>query len=351
MKQVLTRRDFLKKTTTGMAGLALLPWLPKPWEDQGAGFLTDDLGRVAIHSISVYQRPDDKSKIICQRFRDEILNVYYEEVSESGPGYNPRWLRVWRGYVHTAYIQRVRYQLNPLQEKFPEKGALAQVTVPHTQVFRRLYGGEWVPYYRLYYGSNHWIMGVDEGPDGKPWYRLKDELLKVEYHAPAAHFRVIKAEEITPLSPNVPPGDKRIEVSIARQTLTAYEGDRVVLKTKVSTGLFDRSPETKPIPTDTPLGTFRVQSKVPSKHMGDGNLTDDITAYELPGVPWVSFFEPKTGVAFHGTYWHDNFGLPMSHGCVNMRTEEALWIYRWTTPTATIDDWAQVGYGTVVEVT
>ena len=70
---------------------------------------------------------------------------------------------------------------------------------------------------------------------------------------------------------------------------------------------------------------------MPSRHMGDGELTDDIDAYELPGVPWVSFFH-KDGYAFHGTYWHDNFGRKMSHGCVNMQNAAAKWLYRWSLP-------------------
>jgi lipoprotein-anchoring transpeptidase ErfK/SrfK len=67
--------------------------------------------------------------------------------------------------------------------------------------------------------------------------------------------------------------------------------------------------------------------------MGEGsNLRYDVDIYELPGVPWVSYFEPTTGVAIHGTYWHNNFGVTMSHGCINMRSEDAKWIYRWCTP-------------------
>ena len=70
--------------------------------------------------------------------------------------------------------------------------------------------------------------------------------------------------------------------------------------------------------------------------MGDGQLTAEIEAYELPGVPWTTFFAPN-GVAFHGTYWHDNFGMTMSRGCVNMRTEEAKWLFRWIMPAVAYD--------------
>ena len=65
--------------------------------------------------------------------------------------------------------------------------------------------------------------------------------------------------------------------------------------------------------------------------MGNGNLFAGAEDYELPGVPWTSFFT-NAGHAFHGTYWHDNFGTPMSHGCINMRTSEAKWLFRWSQP-------------------
>jgi lipoprotein-anchoring transpeptidase ErfK/SrfK len=67
-----------------------------------------------------------------------------------------------------------------------------------------------------------------------------------------------------------------------------------------------------------------------------GNLLADADGYVLPGVPWTSFFT-EVGHAFHGTYWHENFGAPMSHGCVNMRTSEANWIFRWTMPPHTTE--------------
>ena len=83
--------------------------------------------------------------------------------------------------------------------------------------------------------------------------------------------------------------------------------------------------------------------------MGNGDLVSNITNYELPGVPWVSFFV-STGVAIHGAYWHDNFGRRMSHGCVNMRPDDARWIYRWTTPFGGAEDWFVDAPGTRVLV-
>lgn len=343
---MITRRKFLVYTAIGLGNLAFRPW-------SGWNIDADDgeIGRVTIQSVSVYSKPSDKSRILYQRYRDELVHLYDEIESEDGPGYNPLWYRVWRGYIHSAYLQRVKVHLNPIESDIQVKsGQLAEVTVPFTQTMRYLpYKKEWEPLYRLYYGSTHWVMGVEPGPDGLRWYRLHDELNEAEYHVQAADLRFIPVGEFTPLAPQVSPFDKRIEVSIAMQTLTAYEKDQVVFTTKISTGIPDRQNTPGIIPTDTPTGEFRVYSKMPSKHMGDGQLTADLEAYELPGVPWTTFFAPN-GVAFHGTYWHNNFGMTMSHGCVNMRTEEAKWIYRWTTPVSSSDTWEQTGYGTLVIV-
>jgi lipoprotein-anchoring transpeptidase ErfK/SrfK len=125
--------------------------------------------------------------------------------------------------------------------------------------------------------------------------------------------------------------------------LTAYEGDAIVMQTSISSGLpyYDMH---------TPSGEFRVGSKMPSKHMGDGNVTDDINAYELLGVPWCCFFELDLGVATHGTYWHNNFGINMSHGCVNMRNDGAKWLFRWTNPVAEPTNWTRTGFGTRIFV-
>lgn len=347
MNGPLTRRDFLKLSTLSLGSLAFRP-LFALGEDPEA----DKIVRVAIHSVSIYSKPSDTSTILYQRSRDDLINVYDEIVSEDGPGYNPVWYKVWRGYVHRAHLQTVKIRLNPVIEAIPEEhGQLAEVTVPVTQTMRYLpYNKTWEPLYRLYYGSTHWVRGVDIGPDGAPWYRLHDELTEVQYHAPAMHFRLIPEAEFAPISPEVDPFKKRIEVSIANQSLKAYEGDTLVLDTTVSTGLPDRRTDPNLIPTNTPTGTFNVYSKMPSKHMGDGQLTNDIEAYELPGVPWTTFFAPN-GVALHGTYWHTNYGMTMSHGCVNLRPEEAKWIFRWTTPVCAPDTWEQTGYGTPVIVT
>jgi hypothetical protein len=346
MSALFTRRDFLKYSALGLGSLAF-----RPFFGQGDDPDNGDIARVAIRSVSVYSKPSDKSKILYQRTRDELINIYEEVISPDGPGWNPLWYRVFGGYVHSAYLERVKIRLNPIAEKIPTKrGQLAEVTVPMTQTARWLaYKSAWQPIYRLYYGSTHWVKGIEEGPDGTPWYRLHDELTELEYLAAASHFRLIPPEEFAPISPEVDPWRKHIEVSISQQTMTAFENGKVVMQSKASTGVPDRNNDPKLISTDTPSGEYHVYSKMPSKHMGNGDITDSLEAYELPGVPWTTFFAPN-GVALHGTYWHTNFGMTMSHGCVNLPTEIAKWVFRWTTPVSAPDTWEQTGYGTRIVV-
>ena len=347
MTYKLSRRDFLKLSGVALGGLAFSPYAPALNQ-----FDDSQLIRIGTTQLSVYSRPDDTSRIIRQVHRDDILHVY-EEVTAETPGYNPVWYRIWGGYVHRAHVQKVQYIYNePAQSIRPSK-QLAEITVPYTRAWRKVDTG-WQIQPMLYYGTIQWVVGIDEGPDGEPWYRVQDEANDIDYNVTATHLRLIPDEEIAPLSPDVPIGQKRIEVSLGTQTVRCYEYDKVVFKTNISSGLPDIIGNTNGIPTRTPYGDFRIEVKMPSKHMGNGSLAADVEAYELLGVPWVSFFTPQ-GHAFHGTYWHDNFGVPMSHGCINMRSEEAKWIFRWCQPLAPADEISsqtldKKGYGTPVKI-
>ncbi|MBP8862833.1 MAG: LysM peptidoglycan-binding domain-containing protein [Anaerolineae bacterium] len=107
------------------------------------------------------------------------------------------------------------------------------------------------------------------------------------------------------------PGEKWIDINLSRQTLTAYVGQTPVFTAVVSTGT-SRTP--------TVVGTYSIYVKYLSTPMsGPG--------YYLPNVPYTMYF--YRGYGIHGTYWHNNFGTPMSHGCVNMRTPDAQWLYNW----------------------
>ena len=102
-----------------------------------------------------------------------------------------------------------------------------------------------------------------------------------------------------------------IDVNLSTQRLTAYDGVTPVFSALVSTGRPN---------TPTPVGQFRVWIKLRYDDMsGPG--------YDLSDVPYVMYFH--RGYGLHGTYWHSNFGTPMSHGCVNLATVDAGWLFNW----------------------
>ena len=118
---------------------------------------------------------------------------------------------------------------------------------------------------------------------------------------------------------NVPPppaenaNGKRFLIVLSQQRLYAYEGDQMVRTTLISSGV---------AAYPTVLGTFHIYARYVSTEMiGPG--------YDLPNVPYTQYF--YQGYGLHGTYWHHNFGTPMSHGCINMPTPEAEWAFSWAT--------------------
>jgi hypothetical protein len=348
MSKSLSRRDFLQLSTVAMGSFALQPlsfWVPEI-----DGLNPIGVVRITVGDTDIYEEPDVQSPIIGQLHRDQLIPIFEEIKNLNLLPNAPRWYRLRNGYLNSMYTQRVENR--HLNESVPwvhEDGTLGEITVPYTRAFLNnpLYG--WLPVYRLYFQSVHWITGVDEGPDGKTWYQITDESDdNLRYYVPQAHVRLITPEELTPISQEVPWENKRIEVSLLKQELKAFEYDQVVLHTLISSGIPGIG-GSSPIPTSTPKGAYNIQVKMPSKHMGEGRITDKIAAYELPGVPWVSFFI-DTGVAFHGTFWHDNFGRRMSHGCVNMTMKDAKWLYRWALPEIQFYEWEKRGFGTKVIV-
>ena len=351
MSYRFSRRDFLKISGLGLAGLAFRRFTPG--FSPGPTYLTDfddsDLIRIAgtPKTISVNVEPSSKSAIYRWCDRDELIHVYEQVVAEE-PKYNPVWYRVWGGYIHRDRVQSVKLDYNLPMTSLPEgTKVLAEVTVPWVPVWRYTKFSNWTELgFRLYSESVHWVTAIEDGPDVPwykgPWYRIFDELIGYPYDVPAYGLREIPADELTPISPETPWESKHVEVNLTTQSLMAYEFGNVVFQTNISSGL--------PGPlTSTSTGKFNIDPKTPSKHMGNGDLFAGIDGYELPGVPWTSFFTGD-GQAFHGTYWHENFGTPMSHGCINMRTSEAKWLFRWLRPISNYDAVNTPGLGTSVEI-
>lgn len=121
--------------------------------------------------------------------------------------------------------------------------------------------------------------------------------------------------------------NKKIAVDLSSQHLYAYEGDLVIMDFPVSTGKW----------APTPTGSFNIWVKLRYTKMEGGS---GAAYYYLPNVPYTMFFygenaSKSMGYAIHGAYWHNNFGNPMSHGCINMKTEDAGKIFAWAEPATT----------------
>ena len=115
-------------------------------------------------------------------------------------------------------------------------------------------------------------------------------------------------------------GEKWIEVNLSDQKLYAWVGDQMVDEFLISTGIGAYP---------TVQGVFRMWVRTPTQTMSGGSPQLG-TYYNLPNVPWVQYFFGE--YALHGTYWHSNFGTPMSHGCVNLTIEDAEWLFNWAFP-------------------
>jgi lipoprotein-anchoring transpeptidase ErfK/SrfK len=113
--------------------------------------------------------------------------------------------------------------------------------------------------------------------------------------------------------------EKWIEVDLSDQKLTAHQGDGIFLESLISSGKWGK----------TPPGEYRVWYKIRATKMEGGNKLNK-TYYYLPNVPYAMFFYGDYGI--HGTYWHNNFGTPMSHGCVNTPTPVAEKLFYWANP-------------------
>ena len=122
--------------------------------------------------------------------------------------------------------------------------------------------------------------------------------------------------------------ERWIEVNLIEQTLSAYEGDQLIFATLISSG-DERFPTIK--------GLFRIWAKVKTGKMSGGE--DDSDRYHVEDVPWQIYFYNSYGM--HASYWHDFFGLPNSHGCVNLAPKDALWLFEWTRPKSSKGNWKE----------
>ncbi len=290
------------------------------------------LGRAEAWRLRVVEDPD--------RYNDTVVRtVNYATVlpifkAERFPGnrwtptHNDIWFDVGDGYIHSSWIVPVREVYHDPEDVIGD-GFWGEITVPTSWQ-------HWEPklrsrrYYDMAYGAIFRVIDRADEPGGRAWYRLFDDVLpRAEWWVQASHVRRLSPDEFAPISPNVPPQDKRIDIDLGNQVVHCFEDEKRVFSTRCATGTVFIGSDGTRYPFYTPRGEWHVRYKRPSRRMTGGRDIND--EYDLPGVPWCVYFT-REGVALHGTYWHNDYGRPRSHGCVNVTPDAAKWIYRWAEP-------------------
>jgi hypothetical protein len=362
--KVISRRNFLKIGSLGVLGAVNIAANPlsdasllynqahhhyfKPFTEQ-TNFLKAEVlnpnqqGRVLNAYMVIYDAPTVNGTPVNKYWRDSVLPLTDITIGTSRDSFNMVWYKIGNeGYVHSSDIQPVLTQLNPIITEVPLGGCVAEVTVPFTDA--RWNPGEDEPVsYRFYYATTYWVIEAVIDENGINWYGVKDDKWEYTYYVSPSHLRIVPPEEIKTLSSDVPAQHKRNEVHLPEQVMIAFEYNEPVFMARVATGAVFSNGD-----YSTEPGRYVTFHKRSSRHMARGNLAAN--GYDLPGVPWNSYITEE-GIAFHGTYWHNNFGRPRSHGCINLTPQAAKWLYLWTLPEVPPDqEWIYEDTGTLVEI-
>lgn len=327
-----------------MGSLAFTPW--KYWAELQTQFPdAEKMGRVAQGMVKIRAKPYADAAETKTIYDDAIVVWLRDVVGEAPDGYgSSRWVETPDGYIYAPRLQPVWNRPNEPVKSLPAtpsgavpggtgSGMWAEVTVPYVDIIMRQPISSSIfkerqevgqpP--RIYYSMVMWLDAMETTPEGKVLYRVNERYGNPGdiYWVPAEAMRPLTAEEVSPIHPDVT--DKQVVVNLIRQTLSCYEGKDEVYFCRVSTGAKYDAQGNVVDHWSTPVGDHPISRKLVSLHMS-GEATGD-----WPAVAWTQIFAPG-GVAIHSTYWHNNYGVPRSHGCVNAAPEDAKWIWRWTYP-------------------
>ncbi len=163
------------------------------------------------------------------------------------------------------------------------------------------------------------LTGKQQFFDGRLHYETKERQWVSDLHA----SRIEPAKRMPAWGTR---GEKWIDVNLSKQTLMLYEGEEPVYVTLISSG--EAGLEDPEHTTATKRGIFRIHTKHVTATMSSDEVGEE---FELRDVPYVQYFD-KEGYALHGAYWHDRFGTPKSHGCLNLSPEDARRVFYFTDP-------------------
>ena len=324
----ISRREFLDLGIKGsFGGFLLFNSIAKTSLSTQIDPTTPLLGRVFHDDAVIYHEPAFSSGIKYRLKANNVLPIGQEILGDAINEHNKIWYKVTDyGYLPASSIQLVRQRTNLIQEQINSSGELGTITVPYTKAWIADPSNSGSEEYQLFfYGSTHWVRGYYQDSKGDSYYKIIEDRWGDVYYVQADHVAIFSSEDLLPFSPDIPQEEKKIEVNIHDQVVIAYEYGVPVFLSQASTGILDDG-----IDLSTPPGEYRINYKRPSRHMVHTDKIG-INDSELYGVPWVSYFT-NTGIAFHGTYWHNDFGIQHSHGCVNLPIPAAKWIYLWCHP-------------------
>jgi lipoprotein-anchoring transpeptidase ErfK/SrfK len=343
----LTRKNFIKILGVGIASFGIIPKLHFAVDPKFPDY--ERLGRVCISGkVEIKSSPSANSQTVGVLYEDAVIPWFREVVAKEFDIYrfNQRWIETQDGFVYAPYIQPVKNIVNQPVSKLDQMsigvGMWAEVTIPYADVtlVNKPSSPSWAKQrtedglpIRVYYGQVYYVDQIRTDNDGSIYYRVNPNYYGGldMFWVPAFAMRPILPEDIAPVNPDVE--NKKIVIDVSRQTLSCFEGDNEVYYCLVSTGGKYDANGNQVDKWSTPLGSYVISRKFISLQMSGGQTG---APYDLPGIGWVSVFA-SGGVAIHATVWHNDFGSPKSHGCVNTLPEDANWIFRWSLPQVNYD--------------
>lgn len=370
MRRPVSRRDFLKVAGVGLGALAFRPfdfeslYIPKRLPQ----FPTSEIiGRI-LGKTDIRSRPSNDDLVgtpVGSLYDDNLIEWNREVVGQAIGLTNQKYLETPQGYVWSSRVQPTRNLPNTPITEMPagQPGFWVEVTVPYVDLtldgppaspwIQSLIQYQFPP--RVYYGQVIWIDQVRQS-NGFVEYRWNESPVHGYgfgdiFWLDGAGVKVLTDADVAPISPEVDPAEKKIVANLTYQTLSCFEGNNEVFFCRISSGaIFDYQGN----PTEayaTPVGDLNTHWKIISLNMSGGGSA---SGYSTPAVPWDTVISGE-GIAIHGAFWHNDFGERRSHGCINVKPEDAKWIFRWTTPYISLSQCEErmtwPDHGTTVTVT